>query len=65
MPPLDFEHVMGGWVLRITGHVQREAIVMHLITQPQTDDAPRGRPQPRATHPRDQAKRLVPSRDFH
>jgi hypothetical protein len=28
MPRLDFEHVMGGWLLRITGHVQREGIVI-------------------------------------
>jgi error-prone DNA polymerase len=36
------------------------------ITQPQADDAPRPpRYPPRAHHPRDQAKRLFPSRDFH
>ncbi|PIB25115.1 error-prone DNA polymerase [Amylibacter kogurei] len=82
--------VMGGRLLRVTGHVQREGIVVHLIaqtvedvshhlsdlghpmddavgvTQPQADDAPRRpRNQPRAMHPRDQAKRLFPSRDFH
>jgi len=34
-------------------------------TTPQTDSAPRPRPQPRAMHPREQAKRLFPSRDFH
>lgn len=82
--------VMGGRLLRVTGYLQREGIVVHLIaqeiedmsyrltdlghpleaavgvTQPQADDAPR-RPtqQPRAMHPRDQAKRLFPSRDFH
>ncbi len=81
--------VMGGRLLRVTGVVQREGIVVHLIaqtvedvsdclaalghpmdaaigiTEPQADDAPRSRPQPRAMHPRDQAKRVFPSRDFH
>ncbi|WP_339115156.1 error-prone DNA polymerase [Thioclava sp. GXIMD2076] len=84
--------VMGGRLLRVTGKLQREGIVTHLIaariedlshrlsdlghpledvigqTQPQADDAPRPRPsQPRgsARHPREQAKRLFPSRDFH
>ncbi|MFN4098593.1 MAG: error-prone DNA polymerase [Pararhodobacter sp.] len=82
--------VMGGRLLRVTGRLEREGIVVHLIadriedlsghiaqlghpmeevigiTQPQADDAPR-RPRypPRAYHPRDQAKRLFPSRDFH
>ncbi|KEO61108.1 error-prone DNA polymerase [Thioclava indica] len=82
--------VMGGRLLRVTGQLQREGIVVHLIaeqiedlsarisslghpmqevigiTQPQADDAPRPqRYPPRAYHPRDQAKRLFPSRDFH
>ncbi|WP_298258625.1 error-prone DNA polymerase [uncultured Litoreibacter sp.] len=82
--------VMGGRLLRVTGYLQREGIVVHLIaqniedmshrltdlghpleaavgvTQPQADDAPRRRNQPaRARHPREQAKRLFPSRDFH
>ncbi|MDX2484544.1 MAG: error-prone DNA polymerase [Pseudodonghicola sp.] len=81
--------VMGGRLLRVTGTVQREGIIVHIIAQsvedvshalsdlghpmddavgltiPQADDAPRSRPQPRAMHPRDQAKRLFPSRDFH
>jgi len=82
--------VMGGRLLRVTGRIEREGIVVHLIadliedlsprlaelghplgeavgiTAPQADDAPR-RPQypPRAYHPREQAKRLFPSRDFH
>ncbi|MGR3761748.1 error-prone DNA polymerase [Roseobacteraceae bacterium NS-SX3] len=82
--------VMGGRLLRVTGYLQREGIVVHLIaqqiedlshklselghpleaavgiTQPQADDAPRS-PHPRssARHPREQAKRLFPSRDFH
>lgn len=82
--------VMGGRLLRVTGYLQREGIVVHLIaqqiddlshhlselghpmdeaigiTQPQADDAPRPpRHPPRAHHPREQAKRLFPSRDFH
>ncbi|GKY86507.1 error-prone DNA polymerase [Sinisalibacter aestuarii] len=81
--------VMGGRLLRVTGYLQREGIVVHLIAQqiedlshrlsdlghpmdnavgrttPQTDNAPRSLPAPRATHPREQAKRLFPSRDFH
>ncbi len=79
--------VMGGRLLRVTGRLEREGIVVHLIadriedlshrlsdlghpldemvgaTTPQTDDAPR--PRPTARHPREQAKRLFPSRDFH
>jgi len=82
--------VMGGRLLRVTGYLQREGIVVHLIaqqiedishrltdlghpleeavgvTRPQADDAPRPpRHAPRAQHPREQAKRLFPSRDFH
>ena len=79
--------VMGGRLLRVTGYLQREGIVVHLIaqdiqdmsgmlsrlghplgdtiapTQPQADDAPRA--QTTARHPREQAKKLFPSRDFH
>ncbi|MDO5603888.1 MAG: error-prone DNA polymerase [Paracoccus sp. (in: a-proteobacteria)] len=81
--------VMGGRLLRVTGMLQREGIVTHLIartiedvshqlsglghpmqdaigqTTPQTDSAPRQRALPRGMHPREQAKRLFPSRDFH
>jgi len=90
--------VMGGRLLRVTGRLEREGIVVHLIaeqiedissrlsdlghpledavgiTRPQADDAPRPRPvprpvphpvPPRARHPREQARRLFPSRDFH
>ena len=82
--------VMGGRLLRVTGFLQREGIVVHLIAQriedmsyqlselghpmdevigetlPQADDTPRRERQPtRAMHPREQAKRLFPSRDFH
>lgn len=82
--------VMGGRLLRVTGRLQREGIVVHLIaetvedvsyrlsdlghpldsavgiTRPQADEAPRpARTPARAMHPREQAKRLFPSRDFH
>ncbi|SDG53368.1 OB-fold nucleic acid binding domain-containing protein [Pelagibacterium luteolum] len=82
--------VIGGRLLRVTGKLEREGIVMHLIadqiedlsfrlsdlghpldgaigiTAPQVDDAPRTAFRPsRAMHPRDQAKQLFPSRDFH
>ena len=80
--------VMGGRLLRVTGLVQREGIVVHLIaqtvedvshhlgelghpmdsavglTEPQADDAPRRRAHLLTMHPRDQAKRFFPSRDF-
>jgi error-prone DNA polymerase len=82
--------VMGGRLLRVTGSLQREGIVVHLIaqriedlshrltdlghpldaavgvTKPQADEAPRPARSPmRARHPREQAKGLFPSRDFH
>jgi len=82
--------VMGARLLRVTGFLQREGIVVHVIaqqiedlshclsdlghplddavgeTQATTDDAPRRQSHPpRARHPREQAKRLFPSRDFH
>ncbi|MDC0736653.1 error-prone DNA polymerase [Cognatishimia sp. SS12] len=82
--------VMGGRLLRVTGYLQREGIVVHLIAQevvdlshklselghpqpealttegPRADDTPKNTRYPtRAMHPRDQAKRLFPSRDFH
>jgi error-prone DNA polymerase len=105
--------VLGGSLLRVTGHLEREGIVVHLIAQtiedlserlrdlghpldeaihtplPHSDEVPkhlqavarvnqprpeiqpRSKIQPRATiqpsarHPREQAKRLFPSRDFH
>ncbi|SLN70679.1 Error-prone DNA polymerase [Aquimixticola soesokkakensis] len=83
-----FRHaVMGGRLLRVSGMLQREGIVTHVIasriedisarlsnlghpmgaivgqTHPPADDAPR--PRRTAHHPREQAKRLFPSRDFH
>ncbi len=84
--------VMGGRLLRVSGRLQREGIVTHLIadriedlshrlsdlghpleeavgvTHVKADDVPRPRARrqpPRAMHPREQAKRLFPSRDFH
>lgn len=84
--------VMGGRLLKVSGYLQREGIVVHLIAQdiqdmsyklselghpmdnsvgetlPQADDAPRAKVPTspgRAFHPRDQAKKLFPSRDFH
>ena len=83
--------VMGGRLLKVSGQLQREGIVTHLIahhisdeshrltelghplapdigdTLPQADDAPRPTSKGRTTarHPREQAKRLFPSRDFH
>ncbi|MBR9836278.1 MAG: DNA polymerase III subunit alpha [Rhodobacteraceae bacterium] len=82
--------VLGGRLLRVSGYLQREGIVVHLIAQriedlssrlgelghplddaigitnPAADEAPRPqRPAPSARHPREQAKRLFPSRDFH
>jgi error-prone DNA polymerase len=82
--------VMGARLLRITGYLQREGIVVHLIAQevedlshklselghpqpealttegPRADETPKKSRYPaRAMHPRDQAKRLFPSRDFH
>ena len=85
--------VMGGRLLKVTGILQREGIVVHLIAQkiedvsfeltklghpqdevlgetlPQADDVARrfnkSKSTSRAYHPRDQAKKLFPSRDFH
>ncbi|MGB0798107.1 MAG: OB-fold nucleic acid binding domain-containing protein, partial [Planktomarina sp.] len=82
--------VMGGRLLRVTGMIQREGIVVHLIAQnvedmsyklselghpmddaietegTRADDTPKKSRYPaRAMHPREQAKRLFPSRDFH
>jgi error-prone DNA polymerase len=84
--------VLGGRLLRVTGPIQREGAVIHLIaeeiedvspqlalmghvagplidpTEGRADEARRpvqGRTTPRAYHPREQAKALFPSRDFH
>ena len=79
-------------LLRVTGYLEREGIVVHLIAQKiedlshrlsglghplaetiwsptvQADEAPRQPIRPTtatARHPREQAKKLFPSRDFH
>lgn len=87
--------VIGGRLLRITGRVQREGAVIHVIAERvedcsdmlgqlaqggaqaiappagRSDEARRPVPTtqprqpPRARHPRDQARALFPSRDFH
>ena len=54
----DISHRLGE-----LGHPMNETVGE---TTPQTDDTPRPRKHvSRAMHPRDQAKRLFPSRDFH
>ncbi len=85
--------VIGGRLLKVTGRLEREGIVVHLIADhiedcsnrlallghpndevlgqmtAKTDEVPvhlkSDAPKPRAMHPRDQAKKLFPSRDFH
>lgn len=79
--------VIAGRLLRVTGQLQREGSVHHLIawkiedlsamldrlgmpdtTNPRSDEGKRPIPPrrpPRARHPREQAKHLFPSRDFH
>lgn len=79
--------VIAGRLLRVTGQLQREGAVQHLIawnvedlsdwldrlgmpdtTNPRSDEGKRPIPPrrpPRARHPREQAKQLFPSRDFH
>ncbi|OWJ75912.1 error-prone DNA polymerase [Haematobacter genomosp. 1] len=83
--------VMGGRLIRVTGRVEREGAVVHVIAEQledlshrltelghpleavvgepaaPADSAPRPvrPPRPTARHPREQTKRLFPSRDFH
>ena len=85
--------VLGGRLLKVTGRLEREGMVVHLIADhiedrsrdlsllghpsdnvlgqmgPKTDDVPvhlkSDAQRTRAMHPREQAKRLFPSRDFH
>jgi error-prone DNA polymerase len=85
--------VLGGRLLKVTGRLEREGMVVHLIadhiedrsrdlsllghpnddvlgqTTTKTDDVPvhlkSDAQRTRAMHPREQAKRLFPSRDFH
>ena len=79
--------VMGGRLLKVTGLIQREGVVVHVIAEQIEDwtqqlldlakpmpeegeeerEEPARRPRqgPSARHPREQAKRLFQSRDFH
>ena len=80
--------VIGGRLLAVTGRVQREGAVMHLIawriedrsalldglgieghlSSDRGDESRRPvveRRKPRARHPREEARTLFPSRDFH
>jgi error-prone DNA polymerase len=72
--------VIAGRLLRIAGKLQREGSVSHLIAgrvedlspwldrlgaAPGATDNAKRLPPPRARHPREQAPRLFPSRDFH
>lgn len=79
--------VIAGRLLRVTGQLQSEGSVRHVIawriedlsgmldrlgmpdtTCPRSDEGKRPIPPrrpPRARHPREQAKALFPSRDFH
>ena len=81
--------VIAGRLLRVTGRIEREGLVVHLIAERIEDLSPMlatlGKPQletdngheggstdtvgnngrTSARHPREQAKKLFPSRDFH
>jgi error-prone DNA polymerase len=82
--------VIAGRLLRVTGRIQRDGEVLHLIAERVEDISPLlatlgrplpievndgradetrrpvgGRTRPAARHPREQAKKLFPSRDFH
>ncbi|MDV7272068.1 error-prone DNA polymerase [Thioclava sp. A2] len=82
--------VIAGRLVRVTGRIERDGPVLHLIAErvedlssllvtlgrPQIHDDDEGaaqgaqpsayhRPRPTARHPREQAKKLFPSRDFH
>lgn len=78
--------VIAGRLLRVTGRLQREGSVTHLIAGrvedlshlldrlgmaapvapgPADETGRRRAPTPRARHPREQAKQVFPSRDFH
>lgn len=78
--------VISGRLLRVTGQLQREGSVNHLVAwtvedlshmldrlgmpdaPPRGDEARRpawDRRPPKPDHPRDQAKAIFPSRDFH
>jgi error-prone DNA polymerase len=73
--------VIAGRLLRVTGKLQREGPVSHLIAHAVENLSPwldhlglpsgaisaakHPAPPPRARHPREQARHLFPSRDFH
>ena len=67
--------VMTARLMRVSGRLQREGIVTHLVAEKIEDmswllDTLDGghiqnTPTPRTSHPRQQAKTLFPSRDFH
>ncbi len=71
--------VIAGRLLRVTGRIEREGQVTHLIAERIEDLSPMlsslgqavdtnrrtGSIRPTARHPREQTRRLFPSRDFH
>ncbi|MBC7138984.1 MAG: error-prone DNA polymerase, partial [Defluviimonas sp.] len=81
--------VIAGRLLRVTGRIERDGPVVHIVAEQVEDISPllstlarpiipdvivgqggeihpsASGPRPSARHPREQAKRLFPSRDFH
>ena len=71
--------VIAGRLLRVTGRIEREGQIVHLIAKRIEDLSPMlsslgqavdtnrrpGSTRPSARHPREQARSLFPSRDFH
>ena len=69
--------VIAGRLLRVSGRIERDGPVLHIVAEGIEDASPLlltlggetlaapGAPRPAARHPRDQAGRLFPSRDFH
>jgi error-prone DNA polymerase len=67
--------VMTARLMRVSGRLQREGIVTHLVAEKVEDmswlldtldgGSIQNLQSPRASHPRQQAKALFPSRDFH
>ena len=61
-------HLIADEITDLSGHLAALGHPLDTVvglTAPQADEAPRPRPQSRARHPREQAKKLFPSRDFH